>query len=67
MTHEELAERIKADINDAEARLTAANEGDALELVQKAHKLLNRAHCKLRDKDTIQPFSSGDKDPDTGD
>lgn len=63
MTDDELAEQIRTLINDAEARLLAAGEGDALELVQRSHRLLHKAFKIVRDKGRVQPFSGGDPKP----
>ena len=61
-TDDQLAEALKAAINEAEARL--ADRPEALELVQKAHRKLNRAHRKLKAGGHVQPFSSGGDKPD---
>lgn len=66
-TDDQLAEAIKAAVNEAEIRLAAEGHDEELILVQKAHRKLNRAHRRLREVDVVQPFSSGGDKPDDGD
>lgn len=63
-TDDQLAEVIRAAINEAERRLAVHPE--ALELVRRAHRKLDKAHRSLRDAGTVQPFSSGGDKPEDG-
>lgn len=64
LTNEQLAERISADLNEAEARMAAADVPQRLQRRFKAgHALLADVSEDLIDGSQIQPFSVGGDKP----